>query len=320
MHRSCKTFLLGAIALSLASVPACDRAPAEGEDVSRSEERTRDAGDAAWVRVVDDAGDTLALPSPAQRIVSLVPSVTGTIVSLGAADRLIARTRYDLEPELAGLPSLGGGLDPSIEGIVDLRPDLVIAWNARDDRVLVPRLRGAGISVYVAEIQDTTAMFATIERVGVLLGAADRADSIAAALRDTFAAVVADVPTGPRPTALYLIAEDPPRTAGPGTFIGQAIEIAGAVPAFPELSEDWPTVALEAVMARSPDAIVLPVGADLPARDALARRSGWRDLAAVREGRIVEIDADLLARPGPDLGRAARVLREGLAAIEEKSR
>ena len=147
-----------------------------------------------------------------------------------------------------------------------------------------------------------------------------RADSVAGALRDTFAAVAADVPAGPRPTALYLIAEDPPRTAGPGTFIGQAIEIAGAVPAFPELAEDWPTVALEAVMARSPDVIVLPVGADLPAREALAGRPGWRDLAAVREGRIVEIEADLLARPGPDLGRAARVLREGLSAVGEDPR
>ena len=97
------------------------------------------------------------------------------------------------------------------------------------------------------------------------------------------------------------------------------IEIAGAVPAFPELAEDWPTVALEAVMARSPDVIVLPAGADLPARDALADRPGWRDLAAVREGRIVEIDADLLARPGPDLGRAARVLREGFSAIASGS-
>ena len=117
-----------------------------------------------------------------------------------------------------------------------------------------------------------------------------------------------------------MIAEDPPRTAGPGTFIGQVIEIARAVPAFPELAEDWPTVALEAVMARSPDVIVLPVGADLPAREALARRPGWRDLAAVREGRIVEIEADLLARPGPDLGRAARVLREGISALGEGRR
>ena len=312
MSSSRTALFLAAIALS---IPSCSRAPADGDEASGSGERTA-ALDDARVRVVDDSGHTLALASPARRIVSLVPSVTGTIVSLGAADRLIARTRYDLDPALAALPSLGGGLDPSIEGIVALRPDLVIAWNARDDRVLVPRLRDAGIPVYVAEIQDTTAVFAALERVGILLGVPDRADSVAGALRDTFAAVAADVPPGPRPTALYLIAEDPPRTAGPATFIGQAIEIAGAVPAFPELAEDWPTVALEAVMARSPDVIVLPVGADLPARDALAGRPGWRDLAAVREGRVVEIDADLLARPGPELGRAARVLREGFSAIE----
>jgi iron complex transport system substrate-binding protein len=305
--------LIAGIALSLPAVAACEREEATGE-------RATGGGDATAIRVVDDAGDTLALLSPARRIVSLVPSVTGTIVSLGAAERLIARTRYDLDPVLAALPSLGGGLDPSIEGIVALRPDLVIAWNARDDRVLVPRLRAAGIPVYVAEIQDTTAVFATIARVGALIGAVGRADSVAHALRDTFAAVAADVPPGPRPTALYLIAEDPPRTAGPGTFIGQAIGIAGAVPAFPELAEDWPTVALEAVMARSPDVIVLPVGTDLPPRDALAARPGWRDLAAVREGRIVEIEADLLARPGPDLGRAARVLREGLSALDEARR
>lgn len=305
--------LLAAIVLLPPCMTACERAPAREKD-------SPSPGGPTEVQVVDDAGDTLLLPAPARRIVSLVPSVTGTIVSLGGADLLIARTRYDLDPALSELPSLGGGLDPSIEGIVALRPDLVIAWNARDDRVLVPRLRAAGIPVYVAEIQDTTAVFATIARVGALIGASGRADSVAGALRDTFAAVAADVPPGPRPTALYLIAEDPPRTAGPGTFIGQAIEIAGAEPAFPELAEDWPTVALEAVMARNPDVIVLPIGANLPARDALAGRSGWRDLAAVREGRVVEIDADLLARPGSDLGRAARVLREGLSALEGGSR
>jgi iron complex transport system substrate-binding protein len=315
---SARTALLLAAIVSLPPyVAACERAP--GPEKDPPEERAARVGPTE-IRVVDDAGDTLALAGPARRIVSLVPSVTGTVVSLGAADRLVARTRYDLDPALAELPSLGGGLDPSIEGIVALRPDLVVAWNARDDRVLVPRLRAAGIPVYVAEIQDTAAVFATIARVGVLVGAPARADSVVGALRDTFAAVAADVPPGPRPTALYLIAEDPPRTAGPQTFIGQALEIAGARPAFPELAEDWPTVALEAVMARSPDVIVLPVGANLPSREALAGRPGWRDLAAVREGRVVEIDADLLARPGPDLGRAARVLRDGLSAVDGGSR
>jgi iron complex transport system substrate-binding protein len=272
-------------------------------------------GNRGAIPVVDDAGREIELRGPARRIVSLVPSVTATIVALGASDRLVARTRYDQDLALAGLPSLGGGLDPSLEGIVDLRPDLVIAWNARDDRALVPRLRAAGIPVYSAQIQDTTAIFTTIDRIGRLLGSGSRADSVASALRDTLRAVADDVPAGSRPRALYLIAEDPPRTAGPSTFIGQAIAIAGADPVFSDLAEPWPIVSLEAVIAARPDAIVLPVGSGLPGRDALMRRAGWRDLPAVREGRVVEIEADLLARPGPDLGRAARALREGLSSV-----
>jgi iron complex transport system substrate-binding protein len=298
----------GAWVVAAAWLPgACGERPAgqaEVDDASR-----------AAIRVVDDAGRSIELAGPARRIVSLVPSVTGTIVALGAADRLVARTRYDRDPALAELPSLGGGLDPSIEGIVALAPDLVVAWNARDDRALVPRLLDAGISVYAAEIQDTTAIFATIERIGVLLGEQVRADSLAGALRDTLRAVALDVPVGTRPRALYLIAGDPPRTAGPGTFIGQALSIAGADPAFPEIPDDWPTISLEAVVARAPDLIVLPVGADLPRLEALAREPGWQDVPAIRAGRVVEIDADLLARPGPELGRAARVLRQRLSTV-----
>jgi iron complex transport system substrate-binding protein len=300
------------IALAVAAaMGACGGGPpAEAERIDAASAVGREA-----IRVADDAGRSIELRRPAERIVSLVPSVTGTIVALGAADRLVARTRYDVDPALAHLPSLGGGLDPSVEGILDLAPDLVVAWNARDDRALVPRLRAAGIPVYAAEIQDTTGIFRTFDRVGRLLGLPARGDSLAAALRDSLAAVSADVSPGERPTAIYLMMGEPPQLAGPSTFIGQALSVAGADPAFPELSEDWPTVSLEAVVARDPDVIVLPVGPDLPGRDALDGTAGWRDLSAVRAGRIVEIEADLLARPGPELGRAARLLHEGLTAV-----
>jgi len=300
--------MAGAGLLATATVLAtgCDEPPAAVPEIEHRSEPTR---------VVDDAGRTIALDGPARRIVSLVPSVTETIVALGAADRLVARTRYDRDPALAQLPSLGGGLDPSIEGIVALEPDLVVAWNARDDRALVPRLRDAGIPVYSAEIQDTTVIYGTIERMGVLLGETGRADSVAGALRDTLREIALEVLPPPRPRALYLIAGDPPRTAGPATFIGQALSIAGADPAFPEIADDWPTISLEAVVARDPDVIVLPVGEGIPGLEALEREPGWRDLPAIRAGRVVEIDADLLARPGPALGRAARVLRQGLLDV-----
>ena len=295
------------------AVAACE----EGRRARPSDGAEEPAG---AVIVIDDAGREIRLPRPAQRIVSLVPSVTETIVVLGAADRLVARTRYDLDAALADLPSLGGGLDPSVEAIVDLAPDLVVAWNARDDRILGPRLRAAGIPVYSAEIQDTTAIFSTFDRIGRLTGRRAAADSLAAALRDSLRAVAADVPPGHRPTAIYLIVGDPPRVAGAMTFIGQALAVAGADPAFPDLAEPWPTVSLESVVARDPELVVLPIGEELVGREDLERRPGWRDLPAVRAGRVVEVEADLLARPGPALGRAARELRRGLSTIREENR
>lgn len=274
-----------------------------------------EAGSAAGIAVVDDAGRSTVLAAPARRVVSLVPSVTETIVALGSVDRLAARTRYDEAPALAHLPSVGGGLDPSVERIVALDPDLVVAWNARDDRTLAPRLEAAGIPVYRAEVQDTAGVFRTIARFGALLGREEAAAGLARSLRDTLAAVAAGSAGRTRPTAFYLIAGEPPRTAGAATFLGELLSIAGARSAFPELREGWPAVSLEAVVARSPDIVVLPSGPGLPDAAALAERPGWRDLAALREGRVVEVPADLVARPGPGIGRAARALARAVDAV-----
>jgi iron complex transport system substrate-binding protein len=107
----------------------------------------------------------------------------------------------------------------------------------------------------------------------------------------------------------------PPRTAGPGTFVAELIEIAGGRLAFPELGERWPEVSLEAILARQPDVLLVPVQPGGAPLDALARQTGWRDLAAVREGRVVGVDADLFTRPGPKLPEAARTLQRALAEV-----
>lgn len=262
--------------------------------------------------VVDAAGREVRLASPARRVVSLVPSVTETVLALGAGETLVARTRYDRDERLSGLPSLGGGLDPSVERLAALDPDLVVAWDQREDRGLRTRLAALGVPVYAAAVEDTADVFATIDRFGVLLDRPAAAGRLAGALRDSLAAVAADA-RGPRPGVFYLIAGDPPRTAGSSTFIGQLIEIAGGRSAFPELEDGWPAVSLEAVVARGPEVVLLPVGPGLPGPEALAGQAGWRDVPAVRSGRVVAIDADLVARPGPGIAAAARALQRGLA-------
>lgn len=267
------------------------------------------------VVVQDDAGWTVRLAMPARRIVSLVPSVTEAIVAMDASGRLVGRTRYDTAPEVRELPSVGGGLDPSLEAVVALRPDLVIGWDAAGYRGLRPGLEASGIPLYAVQVEDTTDVYRAFERLGELLALPEEADRAAGMLRDSLAAVAAASLPGERPTVFYALLGDPPRTAGPRTFIGQLIRIAGGEPAFPDLAGDWPEVSLEAVLTRRPDVIVVPEGQGVPGVERLAERPGWGELEAVREGRVVAVPADLFSRPGPHLGMAARALERALAGI-----
>lgn len=267
----------------------------------------------ASVVVRDDAGRTVRLRTHARRVISLVPSVTEAIVAMGASERLVGRTRYDTAPEVQDLPSVGGGLDPSLEAVVALRPDLVIGWDASGYRGLRPGLEASGIPLFAVRVEDTTDVFRAFGQLGTLLGLPVSAGRAGEALRDSLAAVAAGSFPAGRPTVFFALLGDPPRTAGPRTFIAQLIRIAGGEPAFTDLAGDWPEVSLEAVLDRRPDVIVVPESGTAGGVEALADQPGWRDLEAVRQGRVVAVPADLFNRPGPHLAVAARALERALA-------
>src|SRR5262249_39218483 len=131
------------------------------------------------IEVTDDAGHAVRLEHPARRIVSLVPGATENLIAIGASGDIIGRTRYDTAPEVAALPSVGGGVDASVEAIVNLRPDLVLAWLSDSPGSPRERLAAIGIPVFVVKTEDTTDIFRSIASVGRLTG------------RDSAAAVVA---------------------------------------------------------------------------------------------------------------------------------
>jgi iron complex transport system substrate-binding protein len=298
--------LLFALPFALFAVAAC------GEPGPRADTSVR--GDST-VHATDDVGRTVELPHPARRVVSLLPAATETLAELGAADRVVGRTRYDTEAWIADLPSVGGGLDPNLEAIIALRPDLVVAWESPTGSRVRDRLESLGIAVYAAATRDTAAIYRTIQGLGALLGRAGAADSLAGHIRAQLDSVRASVPPGPRPSVLYVVAADPPMIAGTDNFISELIEVAGGAPV--QISGDRkglsPQVSLEELVRRQPEVVILPVGED-PAVDLerLRGEPGWRDLAAIREGRAAEVPALLVNRPGPSIGEMAKVLREVL--------
>lgn len=265
------------------------------------------------IELTDAAGHIVRLDRPAHRIVSLIPSATETLVAIGAGGDLIARTRYDNAPEVAALPSVGGALDASVETIVSLRPDLVIAWQSESRQVTRERLVALGIPVIVLRTEDTTDVFRGIVSLGQLTGRDSAATAVASSIRATLDSVHRAVAGRPEPKVLYVGFTDPPMTAGPRTFIGQLISLAGGTSIFTDSSQLWPNVAMEEIVRRDPDILIVPVGDSATnSLDHLRQLTGWRALRAVRDGHVVSVSADLLNRPSPSIARSARVLLEAI--------
>lgn len=275
---------------------------------------------APFAEVVDDAGRRVVVAERPARVVSLIPAVTRVILALGAGDRLIARTDYDTHPTLDTLPSVGQGLSPNLEWLAARQPDLVIGWADGTSRDVLARLTMLGVPVYSARVETLEDADTAMLRLGTLLGVREQADSLVRRTRARLDSVRAAVADEPRPRLFYALGLNPPTTVGPGTFLNEVVDAAGADNIFGDAGAQWPRVSLEEVVARAPEVVIVPRGEGFV--EPLERLPGWRDLPAVRAGRVHDVDADLFHRWGPDVALAAARLAavlhpgSGAAALE----
>jgi iron complex transport system substrate-binding protein len=261
----------------------------------------------ANISITDDAGRVVQLDAPAQRIVSLMPTVTDLLIAMHAHDRLIARTDFDTDQRVAHLPSLGGGLTPSVEWLAAQKPDLVISWPDQGSRSLVNRLSSVNIPVYSARSESIGDTHRILKQIGELLGLQAPADSLSNHIRLALDSVRSSTVNKPQVKVAYVVGVDPPMIAASGTFIDELITIAGGRNLFPELKL-WPQVNLEELLQRDPDVVVL---ADTNTDDpvvALRGLAGWRELRAVKTGRVYRVSPYFFNRSGPTMPQAAREL------------
>ena len=269
------------------------------------------------IAFTDPGGRAVVLRTlPVRRIVSTMQSATEWVVALGAESLLVARTDFDRQPQLAHLPSIGGGLQPSPEAIAALHPDVIIGWRNASSENLRTALAPLDIPVISLETTDTTDVFHNLARVGKLVGREARADSLAASLRAGIAAAAAQCDAAlPVESAFIVLWSDPPQTAGSGTWMHQLLPYACLRNAFADVTAPWPTISMEAITARQPRWIITSSGIERGQRIREFRsRAGWRDLDAVQAGRVIEVPGDLFARPGPTLPQTVRALVAGRTA------
>jgi ABC-type Fe3+-hydroxamate transport system substrate-binding protein len=276
---------------------------------------TESADTGAAITITDPTGRTVSLDAPARRIVSMIPAVTEWVIAMDGADRLVARTDFDHHPAIDTLPSVGGGLTPSIEWLAARSPDLVIAWPDAPSRSIVARVKQVGIPVYSAAVESIEDALATARDIGVLMDEPRSADLAIARVRSGLDSVRAAVSGRPPPAVLYLIGLDPLTAAGPDTFVDELIAVAGGSNVLHDLVTRWPQLSLEEVIRRAPDVVIVgSVRAGDPAA-LLSARPGWRDVPAVRAGAVYAVDPDIMNRPGPGLAGAAASIASLIHAL-----
>jgi iron complex transport system substrate-binding protein len=240
------------------------------------------------------------------RIVSLIPSVTELVVELDARHALVARTDFDRQPELSGLPSVGGGLDPNLEALVGVGAEVVLLAATRDASALGQRIEALGIRVQSVEIQTIDDMYATLGELGELLDREPKADSLVRSISHDLDEIGRRVAGRERVPVFYVVWSDPPMTTGGGTFVDEVIRIAGGRNVFEDAPLQWPTVGFESIVDRRPAVVLWPRGDGAEADvERLRTVPGWRDVEAVQEGRVELVDADTFNRPGPRVVQAA---------------
>ncbi len=285
--------------LSLALLAACSGRPA-----------------ATTFSVTDDWGRPVALAAPARRIVSLIPASTELLFALGLGDRVVGRTHFcDWPPAARAVADVGNGIGPDAEAVAARKPDLVLLYASAADRSAADRLAALGIPTAVLKLDRSADLRRAGRIVGTLAGVRGAADSLVAALDSSLAAVAsASARPGRRPRLYVDTWASPPITVGRGSYLSEVIRAAGAENAFDDVAASSATVSLEAIAERDPDAILV-LAADTTRSHDLASRAGWRVVRAVREGRILVVDASLYDRPSPRMPLAAADLARRLSKL-----
>ncbi|RJS22383.1 hemin ABC transporter substrate-binding protein [Corallococcus sp. H22C18031201] len=240
-------------------------------------------------------------PKQVKRVVTLVPSLTEMVQSLGAGASLVGVSRYDESKEVAKLPRVGGFVDPSVEAVVALHPDLVLVQPGPGNQRPVEKMVELGVPVLVLPLHTVTDVLAALRAVGKALGRDTEAQALVTRIEATRARIREAAKRQPAPRVLFVYGFEPLVVAGPGSFANELLQDAGGLNVAADAGTAYPVYSVERVVAARPDVVVDAADVDV-GKDTL------RALPGLSEARWVEVPSLALLQPGPSLGRGLEEL------------
>ncbi|PUE43496.1 ABC transporter substrate-binding protein [Limnohabitans sp. Hippo3] len=258
------------------------------------------------VTVRDDRQQDIVITKPPERIVSLLPSLTETVCALGQCHKLVGLDRYSNWPEsVRQLPRMGGGLDPSMEAVVALRPDLVLmATSARG----AERFQALGLTVLVLEPRTHADAQRVLHTVAQALGVPKaQSDAVWRQIDAGVVAAAQSLPSHAKGQKIYVEVSPAPYGASESSFIGETLARLGMRNILPASLGPFPKINPEFVVRAQPDVIM----AGDSSRANMAQRPGWSQLKAFQSGKVCAFsseESDMLVRAGPRIAEGARLM------------
>jgi iron complex transport system substrate-binding protein len=227
------------------------------------------------------------------RVVTLAPSLTEAVRALGRVDTLVGVTRFDTLPEVARLPRVGGFVDPNVEAVVRLKPDLVLAQPGPGSRQAVETMAALGVPVLALPMHSLDEVVLALTALGQVFDRVDAAKALTARIAATRERVRAKAAALPPRNVLFVYGFAPLVVAGPGSFADELLRDVGARNAAAKAKTPYAVYSLEAALAARPDVVI----------DASASGGGerLRALPGLSQARWVKVQSQALMHPGPSL-------------------
>jgi ABC-type Fe3+-hydroxamate transport system substrate-binding protein len=279
------------------AVLACDAKPAATATASSA---------------VDDFGDSVSL-APAHRIVSLSPTTTEILFTIGSGARVVGRTHYDEWPDAANaVQDLGPGIRPNVEAILGVKPDLVVLYAGNDNRDAARALRAAGVRTLGLKVDRIADFRRATEMLGHVAGDTAGARIVIDSVQRTLDRVRSATTSLSRPRVVWQLWDTPLLVLGSGSYQHELLQLAGADNVYATESKPNAQTSIEDLIRRDPDIVLT----DSSRAAAIRASPRWQSVRAVREGRVLAVDDETSSRASVKLGmaavRLARLLHPGV--------
>lgn len=259
--------------------------------------------------VTDDLGRTVSFEQPPRRIISLAPSLTEMCFAIDSGATLVGVTDYcDFPPEAKRKPSVGGIVSPNFERIADLHPDLVLATVEGNSKEDVAKLESLGYRLFITNPHSVSDILTSLRTLGKILQRDSTTGAMINDLEHSLKRIRLAVRAGRKPKVFAVISVKPLMTAGSGTFIHELITEAGGINIAESTVIPYPIFNREEIVHRQPDVLVVTSDAANSTSALLNEFPEWINLSAVKKGRVLIIDSDVITRPGPRIVQGLEIL------------